>query len=85
MIKMLKPKGKLYISFPIASKSSIEFNAHRIFHPQDIFAWPNSTDFLTLDRFDYVNDYGDLICNADVTNIPPNLKYGCGIYSFTKI
>ena len=85
LIKMLKPKGKLYISFPIANQSSVEFNAHRIFHPKDIFTWPNAADCLTLNRFDYVNDSGDLICNADVTNIPPNLKYGCGIYSFTKI
>lgn len=85
LIKMLKPKGKLYISVPIASKSSIEFNAHRIFHPKDIFTWPNAADNLSLDRFDYVNDQGDLICNADIQDIPPNLKYGCGIYSFTKI
>lgn len=85
LMKMLKPMGKLYISFPIAAKSSIEFNAHRIFHPKDIFSWPNVNDKLILDRFDYVNDDGDLICNVDTSDIPSNLKYGCGIYSFTKI
>jgi hypothetical protein len=85
LIKMLKSKGKLYISFPIAAKSSIEFNAHRIFHPKDIFLWPNTNDNLILDRFDYVNDDGDLICNVNISDVPSNLKYGCGIYTFTKI
>lgn len=85
LIKMLKPKGKLYISFPIANKNSIEFNAHRIFHPNDIFTWPNAADNLSLDRFDYVNDQGNLVCNANTNDTPADLKYGCGIYSFTKI
>jgi hypothetical protein len=85
LIKMLKPKGKLYISFPIANQNSIEFNAHRIFHPNDIFKWPNTVNSLTLERFDYVNDQGDLALNASTDDVPPNLKYGCGIYTFTKI
>ncbi len=85
LVKMLKSKGKLYISFPIAARSSIEFNAHRIFHPNEIFLWPYASDKLILDRFDYVNDNGDLICNVNISEVPSNLKYGCGIYTFTKI
>lgn len=85
LVKMLKSKGKLYISFPIAARSSIEFNAHRIFHPNDIFLWPCASDKLILDRFDYVNDDGDLICNVNISEVPSNLNYGCGIYTFTKI
>ncbi|QWD96884.1 DUF268 domain-containing protein [Polynucleobacter sp. MG-6-Vaara-E2] len=85
LIKMLKPKGKLYISFPIANQNSIEFNAHRIFHPNDIFTWPNTVNSLTLDRFDYVNDQGDLVPNVSIDDVPSSLKYGCGIYTFTKI
>jgi hypothetical protein len=85
LIKMLKSKGKLYISFPIAKKNSIEFNAHRIFHPSDIFTWPNTSEYLILDRFDYINDQGDLVCNTEINDVSPNLKYGCGIYTFSKI
>jgi predicted SAM-dependent methyltransferase len=37
IIRMLKPDGRLYISFPIGKKNEVHFNAHRIFHPKYIF------------------------------------------------
>ena len=85
LIKMLKPGGTLYISFPIADQTQIQFNAHRVFHPRDIFHWTPDVAQLNLKRFDYVDDSGSLHHQADIDAIPQNLQYGCGIYTFQKL
>ena len=81
LIKMLKPGGHLYISFAIASISSVYFNAYRIFEPKEVLSW---ADEILLERFDYVDDAGDLHSFSDVYDVP-DLKFGCGIYVFKKI
>ena len=83
IVKLLENNGKLYISFPITNFPRIEFNSHRVFHPNHIFNW-NGCEKLKLLRFDYVNDEGDLIKNSN-TNEIKNINYGCGIYTFIKI
>lgn len=79
--KMIKPGGKLYISFPIG-ENSVYFNAHRVFEPREILKWSNG--LFTLERFDYVDDHGDLQKNQSLES-PPKLNYGCGIYTMKKI
>lgn len=81
LVKMVKPGGRLYISFPIG-ENAVHFNAHRVFDPLEILKW--SKDVLTLERFDYVDDQGELHQNQTLQNVP-NLTYGCGIYSLRKI
>ena len=83
IISMLKIHGYLYISFPIGNVNEVNFNAHRIFSPLDIFNWSDEMSSLTLKHFDLVNDEGDLIINQDINNVP-FLEYGCGIYTFIK-
>jgi len=85
IIKMLKPGGTLYLSFPIGKGNEIHFNAHRVFNPDDVFSWKPIIDGgLELKRFDYVDDHGDLYKNIQITDIDlPN--YGCGIYTFEKV
>jgi hypothetical protein len=83
IIKMLKKKGKLYISFPIGKKNEVHFNAHRVFHPKDIFNWYEKKH-LSLEKFDVVDDNGKLHRNIDIDNHQFNLTYGCGIYTFIK-
>ncbi len=79
LINLTKPNGILYVSFPIAEISRVEFNAHRVFNPMDIFAW--SVNF-NLMNFDYIDDKGVLKKNINIKNeIFKNLKYGCGIYT----
>lgn len=82
---MLQAKGKCYISVPIG-KQRIEFNAHRVFSVSyllDLFK-----DSFYIDRFSYVNDQGQLIENAELTegSISTNFgcHYGCGIFELTK-
>jgi hypothetical protein len=83
LIDMLKPGGNLYISFPIGSKNEVHFNAHRVFHPRDIFNWVPGK--LNLIRFDLVDDFGTLHKDFDVLNRDISVKYGCGIYTFLKL
>lgn len=78
--KLLKPGGKLYISVPVGVPK-VAFNAHRVLSPWDLLHFADG-DF-DLERFDYVDDNGDLICDANVIDAE-NLRYGCGIYTFVK-
>lgn len=79
--KMLKPGGTLYVSFPIG-KSAVCFNAHRIFDPREILDWSNG--LFSLERFDYVDDNGDLHERQSIEDVPI-LNYGCGIYTMKKL
>jgi SAM-dependent methyltransferase len=84
ILRMLKPNGTLYISFPIGRENEIHFNAHRIFHPKDILNWPTGDIQIALQRFDYVDDAGILHKHVDINN-DIETTYGCGIYTFKKI
>jgi hypothetical protein len=83
IVRMLKPDGFLFISFPIGKKNEVHFNAHRVFHPMEIFNWCENRNILKLKCFDYVDDSGNLHTNVDVSE--PDVVYGCGIYTFKKI
>lgn len=85
IVGMLKISGILYISFPIGKKNETYFNAHRIFHPKDIFNWSYNKNDLLLLRFDYVDDNGFLKTNINLTKHKFNVTNGCGIYTFKKI
>ena len=39
---------------------------------------------MTLRRFDYVDDTGDLRLDTAVTEVEKDIKYGYGIYTFKK-
>ncbi len=83
LIAILAKNGTFYISFPIGRKNEVHFNAHRVFHPLDIFTWaPNKLELI---RFDYVDDAGDFHSDYDVLNSDLKVTYGCGIYTFKKI
>lgn len=84
LVDMLKPGGTLYISFPISKKNEVHFNAHRVFHPLDILSWPLDGASLTLQRFDYVDDQGDLHLDFSLESSVPSVVYGCGVYTFRK-
>ena len=79
--KMLKPGGTLYISFPIGEKG-VHFNAHRVFDPKEILGW--SAGKFNLERFDFVDDAGDLHQNISIDQASQP-EYGCGIYTLKKL
>lgn len=82
LVRMLMPGGTLYISFPIGKSNEVHFNAHRVFHPRDIFGWGRHS--LTLRRFDFVDDQGSLNKDVNVREVELDVSYGCGIYTFEK-
>lgn len=84
LVDMLEANGTLYISFPIGRQNEVHFNAHRVFHPQDILHWEASKS-LELIRFDYVDDSGDLHKNINLLDEMIDVGLGCGIYTFRKI
>jgi len=84
ILGMLERGGRLYLSFPIGIQNEVHFNAHRVFHPQDVFSWPG-VDSLALERFDFVDDAGMLHVSVDIHNQVPRVHYGCGIYTFLRL
>jgi hypothetical protein len=84
LLSLLKPGGRLYISVPISTEHQVELNAHRKFHPLDIVSWPTGGQHIQLNRFDYVDDAGDIHKNVSLLKQTLKLEYGCGIYTFEK-
>ncbi len=82
--RMVAPGGRLYMGFPIGRANEVHFNAHRVFHPRDIFTWANDLGPENLERFDYVDDAGKLHCNVDLLAGDIAVVYGCGIYTFRR-
>ena len=84
ILKIVKKKGTLYISFPISKNNEIHFNSQRVFNPNDIFNWPAKENKIFLKKFDYVDGNGNLHLNIKINDIENIKEYGCGIYTFTK-
>jgi hypothetical protein len=82
--RMVQPGGRLYIGFPIGHHNEVHFNAHRVFHPQDILTWADDLHPAMLERFDYVDDAGALHCQVDLFGSPIDVVHGCGIYTFRR-
>lgn len=85
VIRMLKPGGTLYISFPIGRANEVHFNAHRVFHPRDVFGWAVDQNSIKLKRFDFVDDRGSLHRDVDVRAVEVEVSFGCGIYTFERL
>ena len=86
LVRMVSLGGRLYISFPIGRRNATHFNAHRVFAPRDIFDWHLEDGMeLELERFDYVDDLGQLNMDINLESNIVEVEYGCGIYTFKRI
>ncbi len=83
IVKMLRNGGTLYISFPIGVNTRVHFNAHRVFHPREIFTW-DQHDRVELIRFSFVDDDGKLQRDFPLMERLPSVNFGCGIYTLRK-
>jgi hypothetical protein len=83
LLKMLKPGGTLFISFPISHADEVHFNAHRVFKPDSILSWQSEVP-IELISFSFVDDAGQLHKEVAMTTVPADIGYGCGIYTFRK-
>ena len=83
--QILKKGGTFYFSVPIGPQR-IEFNAHRVFSLEYLMRIL-SPNFI-IQSFSYVNDVGDLIEKAELTeqSVQSNFScwYGCGIFTLVK-
>lgn len=86
MHRILKKRGKLYLSVPIGPQR-IEFNAHRVFSAG--FLLDHFEGKYLLDQFSFVDDNGDLHENTPITEtgVKNNFGcvFGCGIFEMTKL
>ncbi len=84
--KILKESGKFYFAVPMG-KQRIEFNSRRVFSIEYLLQLFNHK--FKPDKFNYVNDKGDLFedVEMDDNNIKNNFgcNYGCAIFELTKI
>ena len=85
MVNAVASGGRFYVSFPISFNPRVEFNAHRVLHPEWILEQTCVSQSLKLVRFDFINDRGQLTHNTTIGDLPQNLRYGCGVYTFEKI
>jgi hypothetical protein len=85
LVDLVKEGGTLYISFPIGKADEVQYNAHRVFHPQSILKVPEIAKNMRLTRFDFVDDRGDLHLKQTVESAVGRLTYGCGIYTFERV
>lgn len=83
LVDLVAPGGRLYISFPVG-QDEVHFNAHRIHHPKTILNHESISKYMSLVRFDFVDDDGDLHVNIDISDVDIQTKYGCGIYTFER-
>lgn len=88
LASMLSPGGRLYLSVPISEEQRVEFNAHRVFSVPSLLATLRTFD-LHPERFDYVDDAGELCTSVDWTTPEAQrtfrLRYGCGIFTLRKV
>jgi Caenorhabditis protein of unknown function, DUF268 len=86
LTSMLRPGGRLYVSFPIGS-AAVEFNAHRVIDPLEPLSWRAAVP-LTLECFDYIDADGALherqSLDASTGAELRKLIDACGIYTFRR-
>lgn len=84
--RLLAPGGILYLSVPIGEQR-IEFNGHRVFSIQTVLELAKAEN-LELLTFSYVDDNGefheDAAVGADGRGFSTRLRYGCGIFEFSR-
>lgn len=78
--RVLAPGGRLYFSVPCSGDERVEFNAHRVFHPDTII---QAFAGCTLKAFSLVKDDGQLYTDVDPSAAAAE-RFGCGIFVFEK-
>jgi hypothetical protein len=82
LAKILAKDGTLLLAVPVGQQR-IEFDAHRVFHPQTILDAAQALG-LELVSFSAVDDTGEFVAQADPHAVA-HLHYGCGCFAFRKI
>lgn len=81
--RVIKPKGKLYLSVPIGKMDKVCFNAHRIFSPLTIIKEFNEMQLI---EFSYISNLEiKTVKEEDIENETKSISdYSCGLFEFIK-
>lgn len=83
---LLRPGGNFYFSVPLGPQR-VEFNAHRVFGLRHLLGMIDAHGF-DITEFSFVNDAGDLIENASLTEetiaLDCSVKFGCALFDLRK-
>lgn len=82
LAKILKSGGTLLLAVPVG-RQRIEFDAHRVFHPETILTAAKALG-LELTGIAGVNDEGLFLEQANTEELA-QMNYGCGCFSFKKL
>lgn len=77
LARVIAPRGRLHLSTPVG-RPRVEFNAHRIFAPEQVVAMVAP---LALRSFAWVDDAGRFRANASPIDAR-DARYGCGLFEF---
>jgi len=83
LARVLAVGGDLLVVVPIAHRSRINFNAHRVYNPRQLISYFGD---LKLKEFSIIPDSaedGDLVLNPAETLLAKQ-NYGCGCFWFKK-
>ena len=83
LMRVLKPGGKLYFVIPIAGKSALMFNAHRIYSYKQIIEYFSNLKLIEFSLIPDNSKDGNLLINPPKV-ILKKQKYGCGCFLFSK-
>ena len=81
--RLVAPGGRLYISMPVGHSNETYFNAHRCFAARDLFSWGGGIEDFTLERFDWVDEAGDLRIGGTPEDAA-QYRYVLGIYTLRR-
>jgi len=85
LAKILKPRGRLYVSVPIGPER-IEFNAHRVFSLKTLVQL--FQERFSLERFSYIDDdnrfFEDVALSEALIQKNADVDFGCGIFELQK-
>lgn len=81
LVRVTKPRGRIYFSVPVSGRERVEFDAHRVFAPETVvrlFAGCNLIDFALVD------DDGELVEGATFA-LAAHQRFGCGLFTFERV
>ena len=84
MINMISKGGRLYVSVPVSTREGVHFNALRVFSVKSIPDLPIIKKNMALERFDFVDDNGELFVKENINKSFGDINFGCGIYTFLR-
>jgi 23S rRNA U2552 (ribose-2'-O)-methylase RlmE/FtsJ len=86
LAKLLLPKGQLVVSFPIDSKTRVEFNGQRMIGIREPLEWAgrNNLEFKQFMYLDSKDEFTTMSDESDLVDFVPQ-RGALGIYFFRKM